>query len=340
MTAATDNILVLFDTLTPTQLDRDYTEELKDPNWETEADVIRAVRELGYTVGTLGLYDDLDLIRQKIDAFRPSVIFNLVECFRGNSALDQHIASVLELHGIPFTGCGAMGMTLCKQKGISKQILGYHRIRVPQFAVLPTGKKPVRPRRLKFPVFIKPLQTEASYGIAQASLAETDDQFVQRVAFIHEKFQQPAIAEEYIHGRELYCSIIGNDRLQAFPIREMVFEQVPTDEPRFASFKAKWDEDYRRRWGIRNRFADDLDAGLVRHIERYCKRIYRLLGITGYARFDLRLAPDNEVVFIEANPNPILAAAEDFAQSALKAGLAYPQLIEKIIALARDAPRC
>jgi D-alanine-D-alanine ligase len=339
VSANADKILVLFDTLTPTELDQDFTEELKDPNWATEADVIKAIATLGYPQAALGLYDDLDLIRQKIAAFQPTVVFNLVECFRGNGALDQHIASLLELHGIPFTGCGAMGMTLCKHKGISKQILAYHRIRIPQFCILPPGQKIARPARLKFPVFIKPLKTEASYGIAQASFAETDDQFQQRVAFIHEKFQQPAIAEEYIHGRELYVSLIGNDRLQVFPIREMVFDQIPPDEPRFASYKSKWDDDYRKRWGIRNQFASDLDAALVRKIERLCKRIYRLLAITGYARFDLRLTPENEIVFIEANPNPILAAEEDFAQSALKEGIMYPQLIDKIIALARHATR-
>jgi D-alanine-D-alanine ligase len=159
------------------------------------------------------------------------------------------------------------------------------------------------------------------------------------VAFIHEKFKQDAIVEEYIHGRELYVSVLGNDRLQVFPIREMLFQEVPPDEPRFASFKAKWDEEYRKRWGIRNCFARDLDPALVKKIERICKRIYRLLGLTGYARIDLRLTDAGEIVFIEANPNPFLAADEDFAQSAAKAGLAYPQLIEKILALAKTTRR-
>jgi D-alanine-D-alanine ligase len=168
---------------------------------------------------------------------------------------------------------------------------------------------------------------------------ETDEQLVERVAFIHEKFQQDAIVEEYIHGRELYVSVLGNDRLQVFPIREMLFQEIPPDEPRFASFKAKWDEDYRKRWGIRNCFATDLDAALVKKIERVCKRIYRLLALTGYARIDLRLTADGQIVFIEANPNPMLAADEDFAQSAAKAGLAFPQLVEKLLALAKITQR-
>ena len=336
---ADDKVLLLFDTLTPTQLDQDFTEELKSPDWSTEAHVLAALRTLEHPHAMLGLYDDLDLIRQKIAAFQPDVIFNQVECFKGNSAFDQHIVSLLEMQGVPFTGCGAMGMTLCKHKGISKQILSYHRIRVPQFAIFPPGKKIVRQRRLKLPAFIKPTKEEASYGIAQASLAETDEQFQQRIEYIHEKFKQDAIAEEYIHGRELYVSVLGNDRLQVFPIREMVFKEIPPDEPRFASFKAKWDDEYRKRWGITNQFARDLDPALVKKIERVCKRIYRLLAITGYARVDLRLTDDGQIVFIEANPNPHLAADEDFAESAAKAGLAYRQLIEKIIVLGKTAAR-
>jgi D-alanine-D-alanine ligase len=124
---------------------------------------------------------------------------------------------------------------------------------------------------------------------------------------------------------------MGNLRLKVFPIRELVFREVPPDEPRIATYRAKWDEEYRKRWGLENQFAAGLEPALVRQIEQTCKRIYRLLTIDGYARIDLRLTASNQIYFIEANPNPILAADEDFALSAGKAGLAYPQLIDCII---------
>jgi len=175
------------------------------------------------------------------------------------------------------------------------------------------------------------VKEEASYGISQASFVETDEQFRERVAFVHEKYASDAIAEEYIEGRELYVGLMGNVRLTVFPIRELVFREVPPNEPKIATYKAKWDEEYRKRWGLQNQFAEGLDPALVTHIEDTCKRIYRLLTIDGYARIDLRLTADNEVYFIEANPNPILAEDEDFALSASKAGLPYPQLINRII---------
>jgi D-alanine-D-alanine ligase len=287
--------------------------------------------KLNYPTEHLAIFDDLDLLRQKLQSFEPDLIFNLADQFKNNRAFDQNIVSFLAMHGVPFTGCGSTGLTLCKHKGISKKILSYHRIHVPEFVTIARGKRIARPRRLKFPILIKPLKEEASLGISQASFVESDEQFKERVQFIHEKFDNDVIAEEYIEGRELYVSILGNHRLQVFPIRELVFREVPPDEPKIATYKAKWDEEYRKRWGLQNQFAEGLEPSLIAKIEQTCKRIYHLLTIDGYARIDLRMTANNELYFIEANPNPILAEEEDFAQSASKANLTYPQLIERII---------
>ena len=326
-------VLALFDAIAPTTLDQDLSAELQTDDWKTEAHVLKALAELGHDTGYLAIFDDLDLLQQKLQSFEPDVIFNLADQFKNNRAFDQHIVSFLAMRGVPFTGCGSTGLTLCKHKGISKKILSYHRIHTPDFVTIARGKRFARPKRLKFPILVKPLKEEASLGISQSSFVETDEQFKERVQFIHEKYDNDVIAEEYIEGRELYVSLMGNHRLQAFPIRELVFKEVPPDEPKIATYKAKWDEEYRKRWGLQNRFAEGLDAALVADIEQICKRIYHLLTIDGYARLDLRLTSQNEVHFIEANPNPMLAADEDFAQSALKSGLSYPQLIERIVRL-------
>ena len=242
-------ILALFDAIAPTTLDQDLSAEFKTEDWKTEANVLAALGELGHQTGHLAIFDDLDLLRQKLQAFEPDLIFNLADQFKNNRAFDQNIVSFLEMHGLAFTGCGSTGLTLCKHKGISKKILGYHRIRVPEFVTIPRGRRGVRPRRLKFPIVVKPLKEEASYGISQASFVETDEQFRERVQFIHEKHDNDVIAEEYIAGRELYVSILGNHRLTVFPIRELVFKEVPPDEPKMATYRAKWDEEYLKRWG-------------------------------------------------------------------------------------------
>jgi len=312
-------------------VDQDFSRELKTKDWKTEANVMAALGKLGHTAEHLAIYDDVDLVRQKLETFAPDILFNLVEQFRNNPGFDQNIVSFFEMQGLPFTGCGATGLTLCKHKGISKKILHYHGIHVPHFVVIPRGQRIGRPKHLKLPILVKPVKEEASYGISQASFVETDEQFRERVGFIHEKRNADAIAEQYIDGRELYVSLMGNVRLTVFPIREMVFGELPPNEPKIATYSAKWDEEYRKRKGLRNEFVEGLDPALVSHIEQTCKRIYRLLTIDGYARMDLRLTVDNQVYFIEANPNPILADDEDFALSAGKAGLPYRQLIERIV---------
>jgi len=326
-------VLVLFDGIRPTKIDEDLSKELKHKDWKTEANVMAALGALGHTAKHLAIFDDLDLVRQKLESFAPDVLFNLVEQFKNNPGFDQNIVSLLEMQGVPFTGCGATSLVLCKHKGISKKILGYHHIHVPNFVVIPRGQRIARLKRPKFPILVKPVKEEASYGISQASFVETDEQFRERVAFIHEKYDSDVIAEEYIKGRELYVSLIGNVRLSVFPIRELVFREVPPNEPKIATYNAKWDEEYRKRWGLQNQLAEGLDPALVAQIEQTCKRIYRLLTIDGYARIDLRLTADNKVYFIEANPNPILAEDEDFALSAGEAGLPYPQLIDRIVRL-------
>jgi D-alanine-D-alanine ligase len=332
-------VLALFDAIAPTAIDQDLSAELATQDWKAERDVLAALGKLGHETQHLAIFDDLDLLRQKLDAFQPDVIFNLADQFKNNRAFDQNIVSFLEMHGVPFTGCGSTGLTLCKHKAISKKILGYHRIRTPEFTVIARGKRASRPARLKFPILVKPLKEEASYGISQASFVETDEQLKERVQFIHDSYDNDVIAEEYIAGRELYVSILGTERLTVFPIRELLFKEVPPEEPRIATYRAKWDETYRKKWGLDNQFAKDLDPALAREIVHTCKRIYRLLTIDGYGRVDLRVTPANEIYFIEANPNPHLAADEDFAQSALKMGITYPRLVERILRAGLKAVR-
>jgi D-alanine-D-alanine ligase len=326
-------ILALFDAIAPTTLDQDLSAELATEDWKTEAHILAALKELGHTVEYLAIFDDLDLLRLKLAAFKPDLVFNQADQFKNNRGFDQAIASFLDLQGVPYTGCGPTGMTLCKHKAISKKILGYHRIHVPGFVTIPRGARIRRPRTVRFPILVKPLKEESSLGISQASFVENDDQFRERVQFIHEKFDNDVIAEEYIEGRELYVSLLGNSRLSVFPIRELVFREVPPDEPKIATYRAKWDNEYRKRWGLENRFAEGLDPAVAATITSTCRRIYHLLTITGYARIDVRLTPANEMYFIEANPNPMLAADEDFALSAAQAGIPFPSLIDRIARL-------
>ncbi len=327
-------VLVLFDVGEPAGLDADYTEDLKSPDWKTERHVLSALKALGYPYAMLGVYNDTQLICDMIERYRPDVIFNMVEQFANSLANENRITSFLELQGVPVTGCGSTGITLSKDKVLSKKIASFHGLKVPQFMVHEPGNIVRMSEGMSFPLIVKPAREEASYGISLKSLVRNEEELVDRVCFVHEKFGQEALVEEFIDGREVYVGVIGNGRLQCFPPREMTFGRDVPVENRFASYSVKWDEEYRERWGIKNRFLATLDERSKAKLNQTCKDLYRALNLRGYARIDLRLTSSAEPVFIEANPNPMLAKDEDFALAARKAGFDYPKLISKIISLA------
>jgi D-alanine-D-alanine ligase len=327
-------VLVLFDTAGTPPENQDFTEELKTDDWAAEAHVIEALKKLGHEVRTIGVWDEPGMIIDEIKANPPDVVFNLTEHFNEVSAYDRNVAGLLEMMGVPYSGSSPTGLTLCKNKGMAKELLAYHKIRVPNFALFSPKATIKKPPHLKSPLFIKPAEEEASYGISQDSFVETDEALEERIRFIHERMNQTALAEEYIEGREIYVSLIGNERLQVFPLREVIFTEVPADQPKFSTFKAKWDDAYRKRWGIQNVFAEPFPEGTVERIGKICKAVYRALRIRGYGRIDLRVTPDHEVVILEANPNPNLDRDDEFAQSAMKAGLTYERMIQRILRLA------
>ena len=302
-------------------------------NFKTEWDVVSCLREIGHDVRKLGVQDELLPIRDAVEEWKPHVVFNLLEEFHGNVLFDHNVVSLLELLRVPYTGCNPRGMIISRGKALAKQLLIYHRIRVPAFAVFPLNRRVKRPRHLQFPLFVKSLTSHASLGISQASLVDDDEELIERVAFVHRRIGTDAIAEQFIEGRELYVGVIGNDRLTALPTRELVFEKAPPDAPLIATARAKHDLEYQERHGIDQRAADDLPPEIAATIARLSKRIYRILELTGYARLDFRLDPQGQLWFLEANPNPEIAEREEFASAAKAAGLSYRDLLQRIINL-------
>ena len=300
--------------------------------WRMEFDVVTTLRALGHELRVIGVHDDLTPIRTTMEEFKPTITFNLMEAFNDVVVFDQNVVSYLELLHMPYTGCNPRGLTLSRDKALAKKLMAYHRIQVPDFVVVPLGRKTVLPKRLKFPLIVKSLTYESSTGISQASVVANDDQLNKRVQFIHDTIMTPAIVEQYIDGRELYVGVMGNDRLQVFPVWEMSFAKMSENSWRIATERVKWSVKYQKKHGI-----DTKEAGLTDEmkakVQHLAKRVYKALDLTGYARIDMRMTADNQLYVIEANPNPQLAQGEDFAESARRAGVSYARLIERIIGL-------
>jgi D-alanine-D-alanine ligase len=301
--------------------------------WRTEYDVITTLTAMGHEVKTLGVHDDLGEIRRASEEWKPHIAFNLLEGFDDITIFDQNVVSHLELLKLAYTGCNPRGLLLSRDKSLSKKLLAYHRIAVPEFEVYRSGRPIRRPKRLPFPLIVKSLTQEASIGISQASVVDNDEKLEERVLFIHKSIGTAAIVEQYIEGRELYIGILGNQVLQAFPVWELFFMNMPPEAKRIATDRVKWSVKYQKKYGIDSGPAKELPEAVCERIQHLCKRAYRALELSGYARIDLRLDESGHVWVLEANPNPQIAKGEDFAASAEKTGVSYETMLQRIINL-------
>ncbi len=298
---------------------------------KAEFDIVQCLRKLGHEPRALGVQDEFLPIRDTVNEFKPHIVFNLLEEFHNNVLFDQNVVSLLELLRVPYTGCNPRGLVIARGKSLSKKLLAYHRIPIPDFLVIPKGRRTRRPKKLEFPLIVKSLVEHASYGISQASLVEDDEHLVERVKFMHESIGTDAIAERFIEGREIYVGVLGNNRLVALPPIELTFENMPANAALIATAKVKHDLAYQVKRGIMLSEAKGLAPEVGERIARLAKRIYRTLELDGYARIDFRLSADNVPYFLDANPNPDISDGEELASAAEWAGMSYGDLISRIL---------
>jgi D-alanine-D-alanine ligase len=299
----------------------------------TEYHVIETLRSLGHNVSVLGSMENIEETIIKLKEQHPDLVFNLTEHLGGDRKFDKNIAALIEMLEIPFTGSGSTGLLLSRDKRLCKELLGLHRIRVPRFASLPRNRAIRLPKKLTFPLVVKPAFEDSSEGISNASIVGNEDALKERVKFVQERWEQAVIAEEYIEGQELYVSILGNKRLCVLPIRECFFNLEDNKGPCLATYRVKWNAKYREKWNIKFGFAE-LETPLVKKIERICKKVYKVLHLRDYGRIDIRLTSDKKIYILEANSNPDLAYGEDVADSAEKYGISYENLIKRIVNIA------
>jgi D-alanine-D-alanine ligase len=297
-----------------------------------EWDVVSTLRARGFELRVIGVHDDLTPIRQNVEDFKPDIVFNLMEAFADIGVFDQNVVSYLELLRLPYTGCNPRGLTLARDKSLAKKLFAYHRVPVPDFTVVPLNRKPSVPKKLKFPLIVKSPTYESSIGISQASVVANEEQLTRRVQFIHQSIGTAAIVEQYIDGRELYVGVsvdLGGRRIIK---KKMSFAQMGENSWHIATERVKWSVAYQKKHGIATAQAT-LAPEVAQQVQHLAKRAYRALDLTGYARLDLRMRDDGKLFVIEANPNPQLAQGEDFAESALHAGLSYGQLLDRLMNL-------
>lgn len=294
-------------------------------------DIARAIQALGYKSVLFNVDDDLARFVNFLKDEHPDAIFNLCESVGNESIHEMHAVGIFELMGIPYTGSDPLTLGIALNKCRVKEILSYYGLPTPRFQLM---KSPVRitlDEGLQYPLIVKPSHEDASIGIDSNSIVSTQEELKKRVRFIFRQFDQPALVEEYIDGRELNVAILGNKKPTVLPISEIDMSTLPNQYHRIISYNAKWMKgtaEYEHTKGV---CPAQLPPALETEIKEMALRAYQIIGCRDYARIDFRLSKDHKPYILEVNPNPDISDDAGFARSGRTYGYSFDQLVGKII---------
>jgi D-alanine-D-alanine ligase len=315
-----------------------HTKEAADPPEDPVLGQLEeALRERGHEPARVPVDRDVEALVAALRREQPELVFNLAESFDGKSALESNVAGLLNLLGLRYTGSSPSGLTVAGDKTLTKKVLSFHSIKTPQFATVYRGAVDWA-GDLHFPVIIKPPQEDASLGITSKSVVHDLKGLLETMERMQKEFQQPALVEEYVEGREFYVGVLGNSNVEALPVIELDFSSFPADKPKIASWEAKWGEDGAGSGaeyaGTKSIFPTTVKPELIARMQAIAVECFDALRLRDYARIDLRVTEAEEIYVIEVNPNCYLERESEFARAAKEHGLDYPSLIARIAELA------
>jgi D-alanine-D-alanine ligase len=291
-----------------------------------------ALRELGHEPSLFPI-DGRPQTLAKLARSDADLFFNLVESYNGDDTMEMHFAAYLDLIGRRYTGAGPQGSYLAMDKVVAKSILRTHGLYSPYAAVSYKGRTDLA-QDVQFPLIVKPAAEDASKGIDAGAVVTSVKELLERVAYVQEEFDSPALIEEFIEGREIYAAILGNDPPEALPLIELDLSKLPEGMPRIAGYEVKFDTRTEAYKVTKSAPVHDLDDDVTAAIHRTALTAFRALKLRDYARIDLRLAPSGRVYVIEANPNPWLDPIAEFAMAAKESGRSYMEMVGGIVAAA------
>jgi D-alanine-D-alanine ligase len=295
-------------------------------------EIAGALTKLGHTV----IEHCLDGRRRSLKALagiEADLVFNLTESYGGDDTKDLNIAAYLDLLHLPYTGSGPSGLLLAQDKAVAKRLFTFHGLRTPHFATVYQGRLQWSDD-IHFPVIVKPKREDGSIGIEFNAVVGSIKELMERIDALHADLDSPVLIEEYIEGRELYVSVLGNEASAALPVVELDLSDLPEGTPRIAGTEVKWERGTDAYKKTKLRIPEDLSEEVLAEIQETAVTAYRALEIRDYARADLRLTPEGRIYLLEVNPNPWLHPTAEFALAAKQAGRDYVSLIEEIVGMA------
>ncbi len=296
-------------------------------------EIFEALQKLGHEPS----YFELDGRPQSLHSLSrcdADLIFNLTESFDGDDTKEMNVVAYVDLLGLRYTGAGPHAIFMSQDKAIAKKIFAFHGIKTPFFATSYRGRVE-HAHDISFPLIVKPSWEDGSIGIDAGAVVKNIKEMMERVEYIQDEFDSPALIEEYIEGREIYAGVMGSyERAQVLPLVELDLSRLPEGTPRIASYDVKFEKNTEVYKLTKSQIAENLDEATTKRLEDTALAAYRALKLRDYGRIDMRLAPNGDVYVIEANPNPWLASRQEFAMAARASGLSYTETIGSIIDLA------
>jgi D-alanine-D-alanine ligase len=317
-----------------TELDFKIYFEVEELTPMEEFEIIaKRLKKLGFEARTLNLKDNIFILLDDIKRNKPDVIFNFVEIYKDRPRLEMNIVGLYELLGVPYTGAPAITLANCQNKFLTKKLLNYHGIKTAQFQIFRELPKQLK-IDLKFPLIVKPAFEDASVGIENESIVNNKESLKKRLEYIFKYFNQPALVEEFVEGREFNVAVMGDLRPRVLPISEIDFSKMPDHLHNIVSYQAKWDphhESYHKTIPI---CPAKISKRLEKKLKEKALEAFKVMGPRDYARVDMRATKEGEVYVLEVNPNPDLTEGAGFMRSAHAAGMSYGMALKKIVMLA------
>jgi D-alanine-D-alanine ligase len=300
-------------------------------------EIFEALEKLGHEPSYMVL-DGTDKTLSALAKSDADLFFNLTESYAGDDTKEMHVAAYLDLLGRVYTGAGPQALYLAQDKSLAKKLFKFHDVQSPYFATCYRGLLD-HAEDVKFPLIVKPTSEDGSIGIDQNSVVNSVKELMERIHYIQEEFDSPALIEEYIEGREIYVAVIGNDHAEALPLIELDLSKLPDGMAKVAGTEVKWEKDSEAYKVTKSAPAEDLDEKTVERLSKTALDAYRTLQLRDYGRIDMRLTPKGEVYVIEANPNPWLSSNSEFFMAAKKSGRSYTDMVAEIVELAHSDRR-
>ena len=296
-------------------------------------EIFEALQKLGHEPSYFEL-DGRPTSLHSLSRCDADLIFNLTESFDGDDTKEMNVVAYVDLLGLRYTGAGPHSIFLCQDKAIAKKIFAFHGIKTPFFATSYRGRTE-HAHDIAFPLIVKPSWEDGSIGIDEGAVVKNVKEMMERIQYIQDEFDSPALIEEYIEGREIYAGILGSyEHTQVLPLVELDLSRLPEGMPKIATYDVKFEKSTEAYKLTKSQVAENLDEETTKRLSDTALAAYRALKLRDYGRIDMRLAPNGDVYVIEANPNPWLASRQEFAMAAKASGRSYTELIGEIVDLA------